>query len=711
MNSTKQAENNITDLTKLDLEPARPDLLSVKTQVIIAFLLSSIIVLTIYWPTLSVGFLLDDFLHLDQIARAVLHGDSHDFLANLYSNWGGSDIMRSYRPLVTLSLFADFLLFKANAIGYHVTNLILMCSCCLFVALIASELSGAYGNRMRAATSIWAALIFAAYPLHVESVAWIIGRVDLLCTAFYLASLYYFLRLRLIKEPPYLWLCLGCFVLSMLSKEMAVSLPAVVTIFAFLTAPSQAEFKTGSKTSPIFRIIRKPSDVELKAIALLWLTLILFAGLRLLILSDAIGGYGTAGLSTLFSSFANKAALLKIIAPANEEIIPKTTNLILAGSIAYIAAGVFVLLRCFITPSLIRYFAAFALMGIISLLPTFQVWNIAPNLCGSRLFFLSSAALSLALAFALIPSEDEIDRKATRIATVAGTLLLTYQLCFYTFLVRENVKPFTKAGELMKKISRQLEDLSSKQDKFLLLNLPTDYKGAPMITRPQYLKTIANTPFSSTDYSLKLITAEIDPPCDRSIYSSEKIEATLQEHPSVSRYFWSDANEAVLPWKKPEGKSGFKCLFTNIEKRSTAPTDMPVGNSKNWHVFNTRMSQIESTATGARLSPNKYGLSIWLPVEAANPLTTALVKLKMRVVSEQPTKQILPLIHFSWKQDNSVLSATKEANVVQTGEDSFECPLSKSKEWLLGGTINAVGLSLSPGPYSVEVESIEGVSR
>lgn len=711
MNSTKQAENNHTDLTKLELEPARPDLLSVKTQVVIAFLLSTILVFTIYWPTLSVGFLLDDFLHLDQIARAVLHGDWHDFLANLYSNWGGSDIMRSFRPLVTLSLFADFLIFKANAVGYHLTNLLLMSFCCLFVALIASELSGAYGNRMRAATSIWAALIFAAYPLHVESVAWVIGRVDLLCTAFYLASLYYFLRLRLIKEPPYLWLCLGSFVLSMLSKEMAVSLPAVVTIFAFFTASSQAEFKSDAKSSLLFRFIRKPSDLELKAIGLLWLTLILFAGLRFIILSDAIGGYGTSGLSTLFTSFANKAALLKLIAPANEEIVPKTANLITAGSIAYIGAGVFILLRCLVTPSLIRYFAAFALMGIISLLPTFQVWNIAPNLCGSRLFFLSSAALSLALAFALIPSEDEIDGKATRLVTIMGTLLLTYQLCFFTLLARENLKPFTKAGELMKRISRQLEQISSKENKFLLFNLPTDYKGAPMITRPQYLKTMIAPPFSKIDFSAKVSTAEIDPPCDRSIYSAKQIESALQNPQTVSRYYWSDAAEEVRLWKRPEGKSGFTRMFDNLEKRITAPTDVPVGDAKNWHVFNTQMPQIEKLADGVRLSPNKHGVALWLPVESANPLTIPLVKIKMRVISEQPTKQILPLIRLSWKQDNAILSATKEANIAQAGENTYECRLSESKEWLLGGTINAVGLSLLPGPYSVVVESIEGVPQ
>jgi len=530
----------------------------------------------------------------------------------------------------------------------------------------------------------------------------------LLCTAFYLASLYYFLRLRLLKESPYMWLCVGCFLLSLLSKEMAVTLPAVATIFAFLTSPNRNAFAFNKNFCA--GLIRKPTGIEIKALGVLWLTLLIFAGLRFLILSDAIGGYGHSGLS-LLGSFANKAAMLKILAPANEEIIARSSNLLLASSIGYIGAGVFVLLRCLITPSLLRYFAAFALMGIVSLLPTFQVWNIAPNLCGSRLFFLSSAALALALAFALVPSEDEIDRKAAKIVSVIGTLLLTYQLCFFAVLVRENVKPFAKAGQLVKKISEQLTQLSNTGEKFLLLNLPTDFQGAPMITRPQYLKTMMSPPFSTTDVATKLSTAEIDPPVDRSIYSVEKLEEVENTSPEVRRMFWSESAGQILPWKKSDGASGFTCSFGDLSKRILTPTDVQVLDSKTWRVFNTRMPQIDQTTQGAQLYPNMHGLSLMLPVANTDPQRTKLIKIKMRVVSDQPVKQILPLIKLTWKQEFEVLSKTKEAPITQTADDSFECLMANSKEWLLGGNVTAVGLALLPGPYSVVLESIDAATE
>ncbi|HNB22699.1 MAG TPA: hypothetical protein PKZ32_09785, partial [Candidatus Melainabacteria bacterium] len=325
MTTPPTIESARQDLSKLDLEPAKLDFLSVKTQIVFATILSAILVFATYWPTLNIGFLHDDWLHVDYIARAVLKGDWHDCLANLYSNWGGSDLMKSYRPLVSISLLTDFLVFKTNAVGFHITNILLTCGCCLFVALIACELSGNYGNRMRAATAIWAALLFAAYPLHVESVAWIIGRVDLLCTLFYLASLYYFLRLKLIEEPPYTWLSVGCFILALLSKEMAVTLPAVATVFAFLIPDNQ---KKDGPQKLWQLVIRIPGRLELRTLGLLWLTLIVFAVLRTMLLGSAIGGYGSDGLQSMLSSFANKGALFKLVVPVNEEILPLSKNLI-----------------------------------------------------------------------------------------------------------------------------------------------------------------------------------------------------------------------------------------------------------------------------------------------------------------------------------------------------------------------------------------------
>ncbi len=711
MKSSTSIEEEKKDLSNLYLEPARLDFLSVKTQIVMAAILSSILVFLVYWQTLKIGFLHDDFLHLDYVARAVLKGDAHDLLANLYSNWGGSDLMRSYRPLASISLFLDFILYRTNAVGFHLTNLLLTCACSLFIALIASELCGAFGNRMRAATAIWAALLFAAYPLHVESVAWVIGRVDLLCTVFYLASLYYFLRFRLIEEPTYLWLTAGCFALSLFSKEMAVTLPVVATVFALLIPARTDLTAANGKKRFMWRIFCRPSRLEWQALGVLWVTLMVFVVIRTLALGDPIGGYGNPGLSAVINTFANKAALFKIVLPTNEEVIAESKSLIKVAFIPYIAAAVLAALRCLVTPALIRYFVAIALFGAIALLPTYQVWNVAPNLCGSRLFFLSSAALALWLAFAFIANEDSIDRNSARFVTALGTVFLVFTLISYTFFARANLSPFIEAGRRMETFRKQVVKYSAVEPgKLLLLNLPSDYHGAPMLTRPQYFRIMMSAPFTEGNVAARVGTSEMDFLCDHSFYSADKLNEALLT-PSVSNpRFWSDAAGEILPLQIPTGKAGFQCQFDDLRSGTLSPSQTRRSDGRQWHAFNSVNPEVEEIENAVRLYPGDYGLTAERYIEPVNPLSTALIKLKMRVSAVQPLEQIIHLIRLTWDQDQNVISKNKLANLVQTGENVFECPLINNKEWLLGGDVKRVGLSLLPASYYVTIESIEGIA-
>lgn len=710
MTAPSTANTEKQDLSKLDLEPAKLDFLSVKTQIVFATIMSSLVVFTIFWPTLKIGFLHDDWLHLDYVARAVVNGDAGDLLANLYSNWGGSDLMRSYRPLVSLSLLLDFIVYRTNAVGFHVTNLLLTCGCCLFVALIASELSGNFGNRMRATTAIWAALLFAAYPLHVESVAWIIGRVDLLCTLFYLASLYYFLRLKLIEEKPYIWLSAGCFLLALLSKEMAVTLPAVATVFAFLIPETSANRQD---QKPWSRFIRIPAPLELRALGLLWLLLIGFAAVRAILLGSFIGGYGDSGFSSMFAVFANKAAILKILVPANEELLPPTKSLLTIGFATYIAAAVFASLRCLATPSLIRYFIAFFLFGAISILPTFQIWNIASNLCGSRLFFLSSAALALALAFAFVPNEDSVDRTSTRLVAATGIGVLAFTFIVFCSLAHKNVTAFSGAGEMLQKLRQAISDLhrQSPKERFVLLNLPADVHGAPVLARPEYFKTMMNPPFTAGEEGQSFDTAAVEYPYDHFQYSSDLLQDLVKSEKTKKPYFWSEADSKLHPIDASAGESGFQCSFIDANNCRFTPSTVKITDGRQWHVFYALEPQMVALKNGTRFYTGESGLTVTKPVESVNPLYTPLVKIKMRVNSDQPIERLLHLIRLSWTQNANVLAGEKSAILIRTGENTYECPLGNNKEWLLGGPVNGVGLSLKVSPYYVDIESIEGFAK
>jgi Tfp pilus assembly protein PilF len=83
-------------------------------------------------------------------------------------------------------------------------------------------------------TSFIVALLFGIHPLHVESVAWISGRKDVLYALFFLASLSSYACFLREQKKIYYYLSLLLYIVSLLSKSMAVSLPLVLILLDYL---------------------------------------------------------------------------------------------------------------------------------------------------------------------------------------------------------------------------------------------------------------------------------------------------------------------------------------------------------------------------------------------------------------------------------------------------------------------------------------------
>lgn len=136
----------------------------------------------------------------------------------------------NYQPLTMLSYMLDHTLFGLDPFGWHLVNLIFYLLCTALVFLIAEKLSS---QRIIA---FIAALLFGVHTLHVESVAWVSERKDVLYGFFFLWALYLYL-LHLEKEKRfsrYFFFSLFLFVLSILSKAQAVVLPVVFFAVDFL---------------------------------------------------------------------------------------------------------------------------------------------------------------------------------------------------------------------------------------------------------------------------------------------------------------------------------------------------------------------------------------------------------------------------------------------------------------------------------------------
>ncbi len=137
----------------------------------------------------------------------------------------------NYHPLTMASLAVDYHLWKLDPRRYHIENLVLHVLVTLAVFWFVFLLTGS--NEASAVT----ALFFGIHPLHVESVAWVSGRKDVLYALLYVGACISYVHFVRGRKPRAAWYAgsLVLFVLSLLAKGMAVSLPlALLTIDFYL---------------------------------------------------------------------------------------------------------------------------------------------------------------------------------------------------------------------------------------------------------------------------------------------------------------------------------------------------------------------------------------------------------------------------------------------------------------------------------------------
>jgi len=120
-------------------------------------------------------------------------------------------------PATRLSHLLDVQLFGLRPGGHHFTNALLHAFATVLLFAFLYSATGA------AWPSAFVALLFAVHPLHVESVAWIAERKDVLSAFFWFLALWSYVRRRY-------WLTLVAFCLGLMAKPMVVTLPFVLLL-------------------------------------------------------------------------------------------------------------------------------------------------------------------------------------------------------------------------------------------------------------------------------------------------------------------------------------------------------------------------------------------------------------------------------------------------------------------------------------------------
>ena len=189
-------------------------------------LVLGLLVAASYFPAFHGDFIWDDGI-IERLMGSVgdLSGLAQLWFApsSAYANLQGSMQEAHYWPLVYTTFWIEHKLWGLSPAGYHAVNVLLHLANTVLLWRLMLRL---------AVPGAWAvAAVFAVHPLHVESVAWVIARKDLLSGLFYLLAALAWLRFA---ERPGLrryMAVAALFLAAMLCKSIAVTLPAAILIW------------------------------------------------------------------------------------------------------------------------------------------------------------------------------------------------------------------------------------------------------------------------------------------------------------------------------------------------------------------------------------------------------------------------------------------------------------------------------------------------
>lgn len=198
-------------------------MLSSRNQILLVCVALALAVVAVYAQTHQF-----DFVHLDDPVYVTQNPNIQSGLSTEGVVWAfTTKYFHFWNPLVWISYMADYQLHGMHAGGFHLTHLILHLLSTLLL----------FGLFFRMTGKIWpsafVAALFAVHPLHVESVAWVAERKDVLSAFFWMLSLYaYVYYTEKTSAFRYLLVALA-FIGALMSKPMAVTLPVVMLLLDY----------------------------------------------------------------------------------------------------------------------------------------------------------------------------------------------------------------------------------------------------------------------------------------------------------------------------------------------------------------------------------------------------------------------------------------------------------------------------------------------
>jgi len=302
-----------------------------------------------------------------------------------------------YKPLVMASFALEYHFFDLDPFYYHLDNLILHIINCVLVFWLISLLSGSI------ICAGLTALLFGVHPMHVESVAWITERKDVLYTLFFLGSIISYMYYLKARRKTFFYLMLVSFALSLSAKPMGVTLPLVLIAVDFL-------------------VKRKIDHVSLLEKAPVFLLSAVYAGVNLSGQTGLTGGSRLSGIlpfpENIFTAcYAVLFYLKKLFVPVDLSALypppESTVNILYPAAVIFLAALILYSVR------LTRKIMFGSIFFIMTLLPVIQFVRTGPALVCDRYTYVPYIGLFFIIASIAIWLYDHyLKNKLLRVSSI-----------------------------------------------------------------------------------------------------------------------------------------------------------------------------------------------------------------------------------------------------------------------------------------------------
>lgn len=511
-------------------------------------------------------FLADDFVHVPYLVK-VFNGHADLLIQNFYTNWVQAQGTQFYRPFISLTLALDYLFWKANPVGYHITNFLYQVASSILLFLCTRRLFKYKSTAEAQTVGFLAGAFFAACPLHAEVVSWIIARVDSVQTTFLLASLWMYLRARdQVNPTASKVISFSCFVVALMSKEMAITLPPTLVLL---------EMMKSEKASLIDRV-----KDAVKATWQYWLLFAIYMGVRTAALGTISGGYaGSIGQglsSSLYKRFFQDGSFFRVLLPLNTELPGGAARRLVSSlKLFYELAGVLTLARMiflFKEGTLAAYMRQLAFAGgwfVIAMLPTYQVWNLTETLQGSRFIYLGTAPLSLLAALLVAPVHFENQCRVKKFLNFVSAITAFLLIWTCMQITYQNNSAWAQASKGVRAFRAAIEQWFTPADaksktaianhaiagrKLVVLNIPQKFAGAHMIYNAATLSVLLRPPLSPSDYADRVVTFEPITFGSADLINVARLRRMIDRPAQYQFVKWDSIKQKLVPLNLVSGK-------------------------------------------------------------------------------------------------------------------------------------------------------------